>query len=92
MSLQYSNYKTNKKINRKNDYGETLLAPFDHIPKCEHAKYSLQLHLYKLILERNSPFSVGDLGIIWVAGENDYGFIKPLDYKKEAAQMLESVV
>jgi ATP-dependent exoDNAse (exonuclease V) beta subunit len=84
-------YKTNKKINRKNDYGENLLEPFDHIPKCELAKYSLQLWLYKLIIERNSPFQVGDLGIIWVAGQDDYEFLKPTDYRKEAAQMLESV-
>ncbi|NBO98680.1 MAG: hypothetical protein EBU90_00865 [Proteobacteria bacterium] len=84
-------YKTNKKINRKNDYGETLLDPYDYIPKCELSKYSLQLWLYKLIIERNSPFQVGDLGIVWVAGEDDYELIKPVDYRKEAAQMLESV-
>jgi ATP-dependent exoDNAse (exonuclease V) beta subunit len=84
-------YKTNKKINRKNDYGETLLDPYDYIPKCELSKYSLQLWLYKLIIERNSPFQVGELGIVWVAGEDDYELIKPVDYRKEAAQMLESV-
>jgi len=84
-------YKTNKKINRKNDYGENLLQPFNHIPKCELAKYSLQLWLYKLIFERNSPFQIGELGIVWVAGEDDYELIKAIDYRKEATQMLESV-
>jgi hypothetical protein len=83
-------YKTNKKINRKNDYGESLLKPFTHIPKCEHAKYSLQLHLYKLIFERNSSFNIDDLGIIWVAGQDNYEFIKPTDYSEEAQQMLQN--
>jgi hypothetical protein len=84
-------YKTNKKINRKNNYGETLLEPFKHISKCELAKYSLQLWLYKIIIERNSPFKVGDLGIVWVAGEDDYELIEPTNYKKEAIQMLDIV-
>ena len=81
-------YKTNKKIGRKNSYGETFLPPFNHIQKCEHTKYSLQLWLYQLIFERNSPFSIDESHIVWTAGENDYELIKPLNLKKEAATML----
>ena len=84
-------YKTNKKINKKNDYNQKMLEPFDHIDKCELAKYSLQLWLYSLIFERNSPFKIGYTGIVWVAGQDDYELINPLDYRKEAAEMLQSV-
>lgn len=81
-------YKTNKKIERKNSYGEVFLKPFDHISKCEHTKYSFQLSLYSLIFERNSPFKVNTSYIVWVAGENDYELISPIDLKKEATIML----
>lgn len=83
-------YKTNKKIERKNPYGENFLKPFNHISKCEYTKYSFQLSLYSLIFEKNSPFKIGSSHIVWVAGENDYELISPLDLKKESEIMLNS--
>jgi hypothetical protein len=83
-------YKTNKKIERKNSYGENFLKPFEHISKCEHTKYSFQLSLYSLIFERNSPFKINSSYIVWVAGENDYELISPINFKHEAEMMLNS--
>jgi len=84
-------YKTNKKIKRKGFNGETMLAPIDTVPKCELGKYSLQLCLYKLILEKNTPFEVGDCKVIWVAGDDDYELISILDVEKEASLLLNNI-
>jgi hypothetical protein len=83
-------YKTNKEIKRKNKYGEYMLEPFKHIPKCEYSKYSLQLWLYQLIIERNTPFKVSDAYIVWI-GDSDYELINYKNYKSEALMMLESL-
>jgi ATP-dependent exoDNAse (exonuclease V) beta subunit len=84
-------YKTNKKIKMDNPYGENYLSPFQHIPNCEYSKYSIQLHLYKEIFERNTPYKIGYMGIIWVAGEKNYELYKPSDYSEEAKQMLNII-
>lgn len=83
-------YKTNKEIKRTTQYNDYMLEPFSHIPKCELSKYSLQLALYSLIFERNCPYKISYSGIIWVAGENDFELIKPIDYRKEAEIMLDN--
>lgn len=83
-------YKTNKEIKTDNQYGEYMLDPFGHIPKCELSKYSLQLSLYKLIFEKNTPFKIGYTGIVWVSGKNDYELIDTVDYSNEAKIMLDN--
>lgn len=84
-------YKTNKEIKKQGYKGETLLAPLNSIPKCELGKYSLQLWLYKLIIERNTPFKVGDSYIVWVAGKDNYELIPLLDVKAEAELILKNI-
>ena len=81
-------YKTNKEIRKKGYNDERMFKPFDHIPKCEYSKYSLQLSLYRLLFEKNCPFKIAYSGIVWLAGKDNYELISPLDYSKEAAIML----
>jgi ATP-dependent exoDNAse (exonuclease V) beta subunit len=89
--LALFDYKTNKEIKREGYKGETMLSPINSVPKCELGKYSLQLWLYKLILERNTNFKVGDCQVVWVAGLEDYELISILDVKKEAELLLDNV-
>ena len=88
--LALFDYKTNKEIKRQGYKGETMLSPIDTVPKCELGKYSLQLCLYKLILERNTPFEVGDCNIIWVAGQDDYELINILNLEREAELLINN--
>ena len=81
-------YKTNKEIKTENPRGDSLLAPFKYLQNCELVKYSLQIWLYKLIIERNTPFEVGDGHVVWVAGKDNYELISVLDLKKEAEIIL----
>jgi ATP-dependent exoDNAse (exonuclease V) beta subunit len=87
--LSLFDYKTNKEIKLENPRGDRMLSPLDHLQSCELVKYSLQLWLYKLIIERNTPFEVDDSYIVWVAG-NDYELFPILDLKKEAETILTS--
>jgi ATP-dependent exoDNAse (exonuclease V) beta subunit len=87
--LSLFDYKTNKEIKIENPRGDRMLSPLDHLHNCELVKYSLQLWLYKLIIERNTPFEVDDSYIVWVAG-NDYELFPILDLKKEAENILTS--
>jgi hypothetical protein len=84
-------YKTNKEIKLENPRGDTLLAPFTHLQNCEIVKYSLQIWLYRLIFERNSPFEIGEGYIVWVAGLNNYELIPVLNLKKEAEEILNNI-
>jgi ATP-dependent exoDNAse (exonuclease V) beta subunit len=86
--LALFDYKTNKEIKRKGFKNETMLSPINNIPKCELGKYSLQLWLYKLILQQNTGFEVGDCYVVWVAGQEDYELISILDVEKEAKLIL----
>jgi hypothetical protein len=89
--LEIFDYKTNKEIKLENPRGDTLLAPFTHLQSCELVKYSLQLWLYKLIIEKNSPFEIDNCYIIWVAGLNNYQSIPILDLKSEAEIILNNI-
>jgi hypothetical protein len=84
-------YKTNKEIKIENPRGETLLAPFKHLQSCELVKYSLQIWLYKLILEKNTPFKVDNGYVVWVAGDKDYELIPVLDLRNDAETILNNI-
>jgi len=89
--LAIFDYKTNKKIGMSSDYGNKLLEPFDYLEECELVKYSLQLWLYKLMIEKNTSFEVEPPAIVWVAGQKSYEVIPTLDLSKEAEYILQNV-
>lgn len=80
-------YKTNKKMENVNEYKEKLLGHLDHLDNCELNIYSLQLWLYKLIIERNTPFLVKDCSILWFLGDK-YEKFDIIDLKEEAQMIL----
>jgi hypothetical protein len=87
--LEILDYKTNAKFKETNEYGENLLSPLDHLENNDINKYSLQLWIYKLILEKNLPYSIGDCYIIRFC-DKKYKKYKALDLRKEANIILNS--
>jgi ATP-dependent exoDNAse (exonuclease V) beta subunit len=87
--LELFDYKTNKSIDKNNPYGKKMLKPFDYLPQCSQVTYSLQLWIYKLIIEKNSSFKIGDLHIVWVGNKTKYKDVEVLNLKKEAEKILE---
>jgi len=81
-------YKSNKKIETSGK--EKMLKELKHLDACELVKYSLQLHLYKAIIERNTPFEVSDLYIVWLSG-TDYELIPTLNVEEEVKVLLEKI-
>ena len=44
-------WKTNKKIRKENEWGDTFLSPIDDLPDCEFNLYGLQLSFYEHIMK-----------------------------------------
>jgi len=89
--LSIFDYKTNKEIKLENPRGDTLNEPFTHLQNCELIKYSLQLWLYRLLFEKNSPFEIEESHVVWVAGLDNYKLIPALNLKKEAQIILNNI-
>ena len=83
-------YKTNKEIKRKNQYGEKLLYNLNHLDNCEYSKYSLQLSLYSTIIENVTSFEVPKSYIVWVSGKDGYELIECENLKKESQLLLDN--
>lgn len=62
-------WKSNKKINYNNEFGSKLKAPFNSYDDCEMINYSMQLSLYKLMIERNTNLKIKGLIIVHFSPE-----------------------
>jgi hypothetical protein len=91
-NLTVFDYKTNHTIKTVGFKGKTMLRELSHLQDCELSKYSLQLHIYKRILEKNSGFKVDNLYIVWFPENQDYELMTPLDLNKEAEFVLNKEV
>lgn len=69
--FQIWDYKTNKAITTKNDYKKRMRNELWHLDDCEFNTYSLQLGLYKKIIEENTNIKIGSSYICWVNEVND---------------------
>ena len=85
--LEIWDWKTNKEIKTISRYYH--LAPISHIPDTELDHYSLQLSMYKEILEKNTKLEFGNSYLTWFnENNNDYQIFKTRDYKEEARLIL----
>ena len=63
-------WKTSRKFDVSNFKGETLKAPFDHVEACNTSEYSLQLSLYKWILEKHTSIKIGEMILFQIPGKD----------------------
>ena len=88
--LEIWDYKTNKEIKTSNAYGNKYLKPISHLDECEINTYSLQLGLYKHIIEKNTNLKIGDCYLIWINENSDnYKIYKCKDLHAELKLMIE---
>ncbi len=79
--LQIWDYKTNGKIRMKSEFGKRFKAPINFIQECEYESYSIQLNLYKYIIEKNTNLKIGRLYLVWIHEENEkFQVIECKDY------------
>ncbi len=69
-----------------------MINDLSHLQDCELVKYSLQLHIYKHILEKHTGFEVSKLHIIWFPEDKNYEIINPLCLEDEAKMLLNKEI
>lgn len=81
-------WKTNKKFSTTNEY-QRLLPPLSHLEECDLEIYSLQLGLYKHIIEKYTSLKLGNSYLVWFSHNNDnYKVIKTKDRENEVKLLL----
>jgi hypothetical protein len=91
-TLAILDYKTNKNIKTEGFKGQKMLNDLSHLQDCELVKYSLQLHIYKHILEKHTGFQVNNLHIIWFPEDKNYEIITPLCLNEEAKMLINKEI
>jgi ATP-dependent exoDNAse (exonuclease V) beta subunit len=87
--LQIWDWKTSKKVAKSNDFNK-LTGVLSHLDECEWNKYSLQIAIYKYIIEKNLGLKIGKCYIGWFNENNDtYKIIKARNLDKEVKQIFE---
>ena len=85
--LELWDWKTNKKIDEKTQY--KLLKPLSHLSNSKLDIYSLQLSLYKYIIEKNTNLKLGNSYICWFNEKNStYKIFKCENYEKYIKLMI----
>jgi hypothetical protein len=81
-------FKTNKKFEFENKYGEFLHFPVSHLPHCQYNDYALQLSIYGVMYERETgrKFNRGGL-FYWDKYSQTFRLI-PISYMKRDAEMI----
>jgi len=87
--IKVYDWKNSKEIKTDNRY-EKGNPPLSHLPNCNFYHYSLQLNLYKWILERHYDVKVEEMGLI-IVHENYPTYLKydVKDMTKDVGLMLE---
>ena len=89
--LQIWDYKTNKEINMKSKYKAKMINGLNHLEECEYNTYSLQLSIYKKIIEKNTSLKIGKSYLCWINEENDsYEIIETKYFDTESTLMLNN--
>jgi hypothetical protein len=91
-TLNIFDWKRSKKIT-KDSFGKYAKTEcINHIPDANYFHYSLQLNIYKAILEKNYGFKVKDLNLIILHPENknnSFESIKVIDLSNEVKDLFE---
>jgi ATP-dependent exoDNAse (exonuclease V) beta subunit len=87
--IKVYDWKNSKEIKMNNRY-EKGYDPISHLPNCNYYQYSLQLNLYKWILERHYDLKVEEMGLI-IVHENNPTYLKydVKDMSKEIYSLFE---
>lgn len=88
--LEIWDWKTNKEITQSNHWGNKFLDPVSHLDECEMNGYSLQLSIYKYIIQKHTGLRFGNSYLAWFNENNpDVVFFKTHDYINEAKLLLK---
>ena len=81
--LMIGDYKTNKDFTTDKDFKGTyrkMQAPFDDIWENKHNEYSIQVSLYRLIVEEETGLELDDGFLLWIP-EKECKIYKAIDFR-----------
>ena len=82
-------FKTNKEIKRQGFKGAKMQYPLHELDDCNFVHYSLQLGVYKHLIERYTNLKISECYIVYFCETADnYEIIKPLVLDKEVEKIL----
>ncbi len=81
-------WKTNQKIETQAYYDKKCLYPLGYLPDCNFTKYSLQLSLYRYILEKKYRWDVEGQKLVHLQDDGTYHKYEVKYLKKEVKAML----
>ena len=89
-TYEIHDWKNNKQFRKDIAFQNWMHPPIDHLDySCELHHYSLQLHIYKEILKRNTSLPLGDCQLNWLfEGNTNYEAIPTLDMNLEATKIM----
>jgi hypothetical protein len=88
---QIFDWKTNKDISFQSQYRDYFKHPISHLEECEFNTYSLQLSIYKHIIEKNTNIKIGKCYIVWINEMNDtYKLYECKNMNEEFQSMLKN--
>lgn len=83
-------YKSNREINEFSKYRKRMLAPISYLQECEMNTYSIQLNLYKYILQRVTNLKVGGCYLVHIHEEQEgYALIECKEYQHVVELMIK---
>lgn len=87
--LYIIDYKTNKKYDKKSSFKNTLKYPVQHLEDCKHSIYSLQLNMYRYIIEKYTNIPCKGL-VVWFNEKNEECELHPtLELQNEIKLMVD---
>jgi len=75
---------------RIDNHYEKLLPPFNDLDNCELNYYSIQLSLYRLIIEKNTDFKLSDSYLVHLRDDGEFMIHRAKDFRKRLHQWLEN--
>jgi ATP-dependent exoDNAse (exonuclease V) beta subunit len=80
---QIWDYKTNKEIAEYSKYRKRMKAPINFLHDCELEAYSIQLNLYKYIIQKNTDIKIGKCFLVHIHEEQEeYNIIECKEYQE----------
>lgn len=80
--LQIWDYKTNKEIADFSKYNKRMKVPVNFLHDCELEAYSIQLNLYKYIIQKNTNLRIGKCYLVHIHEEQErYNVIECKEYQ-----------
>lgn len=68
--VELLDFKTNKRMQRANPFGGNLFYPFEHMAEGEINEYTIQLNIYKYLVEKYTNVKIDKMKLIWFNAQN----------------------